>query len=236
MLVKLVHCFFFYLSWCFQRSSDWVYDSTKVCVPVNTKSSLMSRHIHNEISQYQACPWASCQIRKTVGCACAGNAGRFSRRRLQRKLLVSDLGMHHGTCSTHVPWCMPKSLTRDGGENVTDIPGACATCNFAYLIRGTCLVSMCCIGRMATHVRPIMAYLLRLFQLHYVIMLKNGVSNHLDHKQYKTAQKYNTAEWKIWQTNCIRVANSPDKIYEESFTPLLFAKTVQYEGTLKMKK
>ena len=28
---------------------------------------------------------------------------RFPRHRLQRKLLVSDPGMHHGTCMTHVP-------------------------------------------------------------------------------------------------------------------------------------
>ena len=26
---------------------------------------------------------------------------------------VSDPGMHHGTCVTHVPWCMPGSLTND---------------------------------------------------------------------------------------------------------------------------
>ena len=25
--------------------------------------------------------------------------------------LVSDPGMHHGTCVTHVPWCIPGSLT-----------------------------------------------------------------------------------------------------------------------------
>ena len=31
---------------------------------------------------------------------------RFSRHRLQRKPLVSDPGMHHGTCVMHVPWCM----------------------------------------------------------------------------------------------------------------------------------
>ena len=71
--------------------------------------------------------WASCQIRKLAGCACAGNAGNvFPRRRLQRKPLVSDSGMHHGTCVTHVPWCMSGSLTRGGGENVSGIPGACA--------------------------------------------------------------------------------------------------------------
>ena len=71
--------------------------------------------------------WASYQIRKTAGCACAGNAGNVSpRRRFQRKLLVSDPGMHHGTCVTHVTWCMSGSLTCVDGENVPGIPGACA--------------------------------------------------------------------------------------------------------------
>ena len=71
--------------------------------------------------------WASYQIRKIAGCACAGNAGNvFPRRRFQRKPIVSDPGMHHGTCVTHVPWCMSGSLTCGDGENVPGIPGACA--------------------------------------------------------------------------------------------------------------
>ena len=45
----------------------------------------------------------------------------FPCRRLQRKLLVSDPGMH----VTHVPWRMPGSLTCGGGENDPGIPGAC---------------------------------------------------------------------------------------------------------------
>ena len=61
---------------------------------------------------------------------------RFPRHRLQRKPLVRDTGMHHGTCVTHVPRCMSGSLTRGGGENVTGIPGACATRYFTYLARG----------------------------------------------------------------------------------------------------
>ena len=60
------------------------------------------------------------------------------RHQLQRKALVSDPGMHHGTCMTHVPWCMPGSLTCGDGENVPGIPGACATRNFPYLVRGPC--------------------------------------------------------------------------------------------------
>ena len=31
---------------------------------------------------------------------------RFPRHQLQRKPLVSDSGMYHGTCVTHVPWYM----------------------------------------------------------------------------------------------------------------------------------
>ena len=89
-------------------------------------------------------PWASCQIRKIAGCACAGNAGIVSpHRRLQKKSLVSDPGMHHGTCVTHVPWCMSGSFTRGGGENVPGIPGACATRNFTYLVRGPLINHRC---------------------------------------------------------------------------------------------
>ena len=61
---------------------------------------------------------------------------RFPRQRLQWKPLVSDPGMHHGRCVTHVPWCMSGSLTRGGGENVPGIHGAGATRNFMYLARG----------------------------------------------------------------------------------------------------
>ena len=64
---------------------------------------------------------------------------RFPRHRLLRKSLVSDPSMHHGPCVKHVPWCMSRSLTRDGGENVPDISGACATRNFTYLVRGPLL-------------------------------------------------------------------------------------------------
>ena len=62
-------------------------------------------------------PWASYQIRKIVGCACAGNVGNiFPHRRLQMKPLVSNPGIHHGTCVTHVPWCMSGLLTSGGRE------------------------------------------------------------------------------------------------------------------------
>ena len=44
--------------------------------------------------------------------------------------------MHHGMCDTHGLWCMSGSLTPCGRENVPGIPGACATCNFRYQVRG----------------------------------------------------------------------------------------------------
>ena len=97
-----------------------------------TISGIFGRNINTEAySQPTKCwihrQWASYQIRKIADCACAGNAGNvFPRRRFQRKPLVSDPGMHHGTCVTHVPWCMSGSLTCGDGENVPGIPGACA--------------------------------------------------------------------------------------------------------------
>ena len=62
-----------------------------------------------------------------------GMPGTFPNYRLQRKPPVSHHSMYHGTCVTHVMCYMSGSLTRGGGENVTGIPGACATRNFKYL-------------------------------------------------------------------------------------------------------
>ena len=51
-------------------------------------------------------PWASHQIHKIAGCACAGNA-----RNVFLPAGVSGPDMHHGTCLMHVPWCMLGLLT-----------------------------------------------------------------------------------------------------------------------------
>ena len=56
--------------------------------------------------------WASCQIRKIASCVCPGNAGTFSS-----PPRVSNPDMHHGTCVTHVLWCMPGSLIITSGFN-----------------------------------------------------------------------------------------------------------------------
>ena len=50
--------------------------------------------------------WASYEIRKIAGCAWVGNAGNvFPPSR------VSDRDMQPDPCVTHVPWCLPGSLT-----------------------------------------------------------------------------------------------------------------------------
>ena len=50
--------------------------------------------------------WASCQIRKIAGANAPGMPATFSP-----PPMASDPDMRHGTCVTHVPWCMPGSLT-----------------------------------------------------------------------------------------------------------------------------
>ena len=76
---------------------------------------------------------------------------RFSCRRLQRKPLVSYPSMHHGTCVSHVPWCMSAPLTRGGGENVPGIPGACAAHKFTYLAHAESVSASWCCAFVVTH-------------------------------------------------------------------------------------
>ena len=91
---------------------------------------------------WEICPWASCQIRKIACCACVGNAGNvFPTRRLQKKPLVSDLDMHHGTCVTHVPWCMSGSLISGGrGKRSRYFP---AHAHLQFFVSGKRPMSLC---------------------------------------------------------------------------------------------
>ena len=45
----------------------------------------------------------SYQVHKNAGCACARNAGNVFHR---------GLAMLHGTCVTHIPWCIPRWHSR----------------------------------------------------------------------------------------------------------------------------
>ena len=86
-------------------------------------------------------PWASYQIRKIAGYACAGNAGNiFPRRPFQRKPLVSDPGMHHGTCVTRAVMHVGIAYLRWRGKRSRH-SRRMRTRNFVYLARGPCDVS-----------------------------------------------------------------------------------------------
>ena len=64
------------------------------------------RCVRQNKAKHVALAWASCQIRKIAGAHARGMPGTFSP-----SPQVSDFDMHHGTCVTHVPWCMAGSLT-----------------------------------------------------------------------------------------------------------------------------
>ena len=95
----------------------------------------------------------------------------FPRPRLQSKPLVSDPGMHHDTCVTHVPWCMSGSLTRYGGvprhsPGVPGIPGACATHNFTYLARGPWICNFTSDSKLDHFINWLLPYALYLRPFH----------------------------------------------------------------------
>ena len=70
------------------------------------KKEFECRSTWEEVTIHYLNQWASCQIQKIAGAHAPGMPGTFSP-----PLDASDPDMHHGTCVTHVPWCMPWSLT-----------------------------------------------------------------------------------------------------------------------------
>ena len=89
-------------------------------------SAIIQWHLHAHITRY---------VKLRVAHA-PGMSGMFSPPPNSNEPLVSDPSMHHGTCVTHVPWCMSGSLTRCGWENIPGILGASANRNFMCLTRG----------------------------------------------------------------------------------------------------
>ena len=82
--------------------------------------------------------WASYQIRKIAGSTCARNAGNVFPAtdftgNSQLTIPACITARASRTCCDACRDCYP---VRSGGENITGIPGACATRNFAYLVRG----------------------------------------------------------------------------------------------------
>ena len=110
-------------------------------------------------------PWASYQIRKSVGCACAGNA--------ENVFPATDFKGNHKlaipTCITARASRTCRDACRDrqpamAGENVPGIPGTCATRNFTYLARGPCRY----------HVYSVFASIETLFGFYYCIYRNNS--------------------------------------------------------------
>ena len=84
---------------------------------------------------------SSCKIRKVAGCACAANvfpatAGKRSRH-APRHVRHARAMMHTGIATVGV------SFEVGSRGHVPDIPGACATRNFTYLVRGQCHIEWC---------------------------------------------------------------------------------------------
>ena len=68
---------------------------------------------------------------------------RFPRHRLQGEPLIIDPGMHHGTCITHVSWCMSGSLTRGGGKSFPAFQAHVQHAICVSGIRGPCFRPVC---------------------------------------------------------------------------------------------
>ena len=101
----------------------------------NRKHIEGSKPNHFVIDRFLFC--FSFQIRKIAGCACAGNAKNVSpasagkrSRHASRHVRDARVVMHAGIAKQRFP------LKSVGGEIVPGIPGACATRNFTYLVRG----------------------------------------------------------------------------------------------------
>ena len=74
-------------------------------VPLQNKMHSRNLAVTFPTKTHERQPWASCQIRKIADAHAPGMPGTFSPSPQE-----SDPDMHHGTCVTHVPWCMPGSL------------------------------------------------------------------------------------------------------------------------------
>ena len=81
---------------------DWYSPSCQLAADRQILTGVwLLHHLRTHVLQ-----WASCQIRKIAGAHAPGMPGTFSP-----SPRVSNPDMHHDTCVTHVPWCMPGSLT-----------------------------------------------------------------------------------------------------------------------------
>ena len=119
---------------------------------------------------------------------------RFSCHQLQSKQHVSDPGMHHDTCVTHVPWCMSGSLTCGCGKT---FPASRCMCNPQYHLSGKGpIVIIFFITPIVEKIRGCQyAWLWHCFKSLQVIKLTDrnmvmSVASRIDPPKYMTYKKY----------------------------------------------
>ena len=114
-----------YLSWNWCSALIWYRERTGMCskeVPFRNSGAVVP---HGPLTRYVKLRVAHTQ----------GMPGTFSLPHHQRKPLVTDPGMHHGKCVTHVGIARKRSVIRNPYATV-----ACATRNFTHLARGPCII------------------------------------------------------------------------------------------------
>ena len=73
------------------------------------------------------------------GCACVGNAGNVFPATAGKQSRHASRHVRDGRAVMHARIANSRFLLNSAaGENVPGIPGACATRNFTYLVRGPC--------------------------------------------------------------------------------------------------
>ena len=126
-----------------RMSVDELCESKNKSKHIKTNQSKTKKARVNKIKQNKAkygltvrstLTWASCQIRIIAGAHAPGMPETFSP-----PSRVSDPDMHPGTYVTHVPWCMPGSLTSGflwSRRREKTFPAFPVKPDFTYLVRG----------------------------------------------------------------------------------------------------
>ena len=114
--------------------------------------------------------WASCQISKIAGCACARNAGNVFPA-TDWLAIPRAWRTCRDACRDRQP---AVSFEVGGGENVPGIPGTCATRNFTYLIRGPWKETFVAIPtRLWKSFKPVFIFTVDATRLVFVVITKS---------------------------------------------------------------
>ena len=136
---------------------------------------------------------------RNCGCACAGDAGNVfpitageRSRHASRHVRHARAVMHAGIANYRFP------LKSAAGENVPGIPGACATCNFTYLIRGPSRRVLYCLLRVFQGKLTVLLQRYTL-PLYHLILIKYSSTPYIQTSSYyiNYSSKYRTLTKRI---------------------------------------